>query len=388
MRQAFDVTICAASTLDSLRRKQWEAAQCGSMNSATIFQTAEFVAYLSESSGEDSVFLIIVAETNFPERAYFVPVRLSEVTAPWSTRARWLGGLRFPVIEILGGEANMPNDSEIIDKLFTTIRSDKTFGKKTMLMPFLAKDSFVWNYVSKSEGILKNYRPFVLHDFRDSHSIEVPASMNAYNKLLTKKKRYNLMRQERILREKFKENIEIRAIERSGQLPVLFSAMKELNVPAFHESTLSKINFHKSCENGITLCYVMMCDSEFLGLAIGIKSKSIYYVQRFYYQEKLKVYSVGTVLWQMILRDIIENQKFLTIELGYSSPTYNSRTINRICERGEVLLIRKSPMNFAKLYTFIFYSGIVDSLKNAMRATAAATNKLVHFKSFFRSDRE
>jgi hypothetical protein len=356
-------------SLDNLPRNvedQWSISAGASKKPGAAYQSPSYSNYLAKTASNRKVELIVVSSKYDDHALGFAPMQHTNVLLPWSSRARAIGGIKLSSIDLLGSEPNIPETFQVYDDVFSLLMKEAR-NIRVINLEMVPANSFTWRYVSTSKAVLRRYFVYVLHGFRECHLIKIPISLEIYNATLTRKKRYNLGRQKRLLEAHLGNNVTLTAIDSVADLDNLFLAIKALNVPKMHESTLSRSEFTCACENGLTLCYVLKCETRVLGLAIGTKSKCVYNIHRFYYDKSLKNYSIGTTLWQEILRDLIARGSFCKVDMGYGAPTYNYRSMNDIEMRANVLLVRRSYSNYALFAFYSSYRSLIFRLKQSLK---------------------
>ena len=348
--------------LDPTGRLLWEDFVSNSGKLGAGYQGSRYFSFLASKERDNEVNLITISDQGAGSILGFIPVRITSATLPWSARARSAGGMKFRSVDILGSEPNMPDDPLAYDNLLQAILAVES---KPQLISFEAapEDSFTWRYISTSAFVRQNFLVYVLHGFRDCHVVHVPPDLEYYYSTLSRKKRYNLRRQERLLEQHLENPLTIHAIETVEDLPKLFAALSELKVPSAHESTLTEADFSAMFSHGIGLCYLMKAGPRLLGLCLGTRLNSVYHIHRFYYDQSLRAYSIGTALWQLIFRDLIGRQSFTLVDMGYGSPNYRHHLTNSVAKRGSVLLIRRSLLNVALVNSYKILSAAKSRLK-------------------------
>jgi CelD/BcsL family acetyltransferase involved in cellulose biosynthesis len=363
----YNVSLHLQSSHPTDIKDQWNRLASACKSPGAVYQSPSYSEYLAKTMPARRVDLIILSNDNDSHTLGFVPIQHFYVLLPWSSRATTLGGIKLKSINLLGSEPNIPETSRAFDEVFSLINVSYK-SAQVISMESIPADSFTWRYVSTSKYISENYFVYVLHGFRDCHIVNIPASLEAYHASLTRKKRYNLSRQKRLLENHLGQKLSLIAIDSVTDLHQLFSALKELKVPTTHESTLSESEFKFASEYGFTLCYILKCGEQTVGMAIGTKSNSIYKIHRFYYDNSLKKYSVGTTLWQEILCDIITRGSFSKVDMGYGAPTYQYHLTNHIEKRGNVLLVRRSNLNRTLLHFYSLYRNLLLLIKQRLTA--------------------
>jgi len=372
--RGYDVSVHYQHSLSFSLKDQWNRLADACANPGAVYQSPSYSEYLTRISSDHRVDLVVIYNKQDGQASGFVPVQHAYALLPWSARATRLGGIKLKSINLLGSEPNIPETFEAFDEVFSSI-FDLDSATQVINMESIPADSFTWQYLTTSDYISTHYFIYVMHGFRDCHTVNIPASLESYHASLTRKKRYNLGRQKRSLEATLGQELSLFRIDKVADLHHLFSAIRELKVPASHDSILSESEFALACEYGFALCYVLKCGSKILGFALGTKSKATYRIHRFYYDKSFVKYSLGTTLWQEILRDLITCRCFVKVDMGFGAPTYQYNATNEVEKRGNVLLVRRSYLNFGLLKFYQIYSSIKSRVKHTVKSAAQSTRK-------------
>jgi len=129
------------------------------------------------------------------------------------------------------------------------------------------------------------------------------------------------------------------------------------------EAVLGKNKYVALAEHGFLCCFVLKAGDRILGLTLGTKSGKILRIHRFFFDRNLEKYSPGTTLWQVVLRHLIRQAEFRSVDMGYGTPAYRYRATNTIIQKGKVLLFRRSMANRCRILAHSGYSSAVNLLK-------------------------
>ena len=83
----------------------------------------------------------------------------------------------------------------------------------------------------------------------------------------------------------------------------------------------------------------------------------------------------------MVLRHLIREAEFRSVDMGYGTPAYRYRATNTIVQKGKVLLFRRSIANRARILAHSSYSSAVNLIKARREAARAAERASVRLKA-------
>src|SRR5258708_33310604 len=102
-------------------------------------------------------------------------------------------------LRILGSQPLIPDNYNVMDSLFSEIYL-KYPQCRVIYMEDVPSASYLWRWIENSTVIRKLFYVHLLHGFSQCHITPLASSIDEYYRKLTKKKKYNLTRQERLLR--------------------------------------------------------------------------------------------------------------------------------------------------------------------------------------------
>jgi hypothetical protein len=343
-------------------REFWNISLHQSENTNLVFQTPRYVEFLEETIDTNSPKIAVIRNNANGLCVGISPIVRSRIYIRFYARSSDVIRVPLDSIIVLGGEPSLLDDDEVFSLFFELIRS-KYPSCQSISMNLVSIDSALWRYISRSSLIKKNFYVYVMNGFSDCHMVRVPQTLEDYHAILSKKKRYNLARQERLLETAMGGKLILNRIEKQEDIGLLVSAINKFTESKTDDSILSIDEYYAACRKGILLCYTMTINSTIIGLAIGTKSDTTYLLHRFFYIKSLRKYSIGTTLWQKVYVDLIENQDFCLVDMGYGSPSARYASTNLIKTRGHVLLLRKCLSNLILVKLHVLFNNIKGYVK-------------------------
>ena len=247
-------------------RALWDSLISSRNPSTAVYQTPAYAEYLHDTGRKLDV-LTITDETQ-SELVGVVPVQHSTVALPFAFKDRVLAKLRLKGLILLGSEPMIPENPGALDKLFLLL--SRNFPESQVIDFYsIPLHSYLWRYLQSSSLIKALFHVHVMHGFRESHYVSVPDSLDSYYKSLSRKRRYNLQRQEKLLEQHLGSALELTVVENPEQLPELYRAIEELGIPKTHVSLLGKDQYASAAAHQLLRCFVLKAGRQDRRLGSG-----------------------------------------------------------------------------------------------------------------------
>ena len=322
--------------------RRWRALLDASDSPERIFQSPEFFEHMM-ATGDDGAELITVTDRAGGAIVGIVPVRLRCHSLDFTAGRRHLASLPVPSVVLLGSVPLLPADPALLDQLFQFLlaRHPRCQAISLTAMP---ADSRLWRRIGGSALLARRYLWHLPHDWCDCHRIPLPADFAAYLAQFSAKRRYNLARQQRLLREHGQGHLELRCIEHPAQVGRLTAALAALTRPKRRGQLLSDATLHAFAHRGLLLCYVMECAGQPCALMLGLRYGDTLYVHNLFHDSALDHLSAGTVLLHLAIEQLC-GRRCRSIEFGYGAPAHSHPSSNVTALRAHLLVLRPSLGN-------------------------------------------
>jgi len=344
-------------------QESWKGLHNPQNKPGAVYQSPAFLDYLVETEGENSTEVLTVCDKSSSEILGVVPVRKSTIELPFAIGGRTITNLHLKGLTLLGSEPMVPQHPDALDSLFNLI-SQRYLDAQLVSMDAVSANSYLWKYIKSSEAIKNNFAVHVLHGFRDCHSVDLPNSTEKYYARLSKKRRYNFLRQEKLLQRHIGGGLELILIDTVSNIAELFRAMDCLSIATTYSSASNRAKLVAAARHGFLYCFVLKSQNKTIGLMLGTKSNKILRIHRFFHDKSLEKYSPGTTLWQMVLRYLINESVFINVDMGYGTPAYRYHATNVIRQKGNVLLVRRSLANRGRILAHSGFTSVVNFFKS------------------------
>lgn len=323
---------------------RWRELVAASESPEVLYQTPEFFDHVASIAGAGDRPALIVVRRSADDRILgLVPVRLRHLSFDFQLGRRQLGALPVHSVDVLGSVPMLPQEPELMAAvlrfLFARYRQCQAIS-----LPSLPADGAMWAGLQEPP-VSRAYIPYLLHDWRDCHRIPLPADFASYLQQFSSKRRYNLSRQLRQLREHGGGQLVLHCIERPEQVAALCAALDKLAPPQIRPRLLSEGTLAAFARRGLLLCYVMECGGETCALMLGARSAKVFHLYNIFHSPELARLSVGTSILHMAIEDLCDARHLRAIDFGYGDPAHSYQSSNVTQRRGHLLLLRRSLRN-------------------------------------------
>lgn len=344
----------------------WRALLKESSSPERIYQTSEFFNFvLKTGDTQERMELLSITCCQTGDLKGIAPLRFREQSFDFSLGAKKLAAPAVEVIVLLGSTPLFPLTpglfEEFVHDIFTRFPSCQAVS-----LPALPFRSDLQLYIQESEAIRAQFCVHVLHGWRDTHAIPLPGTFDEYQQQFSAKKRFNLNRQIRQLREHGGGKLRLNRIQTPEQVPALIEARNRMVAPESRAGLLSERKIAALAEHDLLLSYTLQCGEQICAVILATRSQHVLHVHNILYSSELARLSVGTSILHMAIEDLIGHFEFNALDLGYSNPSYTHQSSNAVEQRGHVLVLRKTWRNRLLCFAHDFHVRQVENLKNIL----------------------
>ncbi len=347
-----------------LFRHAWDELVAASEAPGAIYQTPAFFDYIRKAE-RDSRFDVVAITNARNAMVGVVPVKRSTLELPFVVGPHKLPGPCLNDIAILGGEPAIPEDPAALDSLFLRL-SEHYREAEVIYLNEVRLQSYLWDYLRTSSTIHSLFHTHVMDGFRECHTIPLPRTVEDYTAKLSKSRRYNLLRQVRILQKDLDGPLELETIDSPSGLSELFRALDTLAVRGPHDSLMEQDQYISAAVYGFLQCYLLKSADRPIALVLGRKIGNVYKADKFLHDRSLEKYSPGTTLWHLVVKNMIAAGDIGSVDMGYGSPAYRFRATNTIEYRGRILLFRRSFRNRVRIVARSRFAAAVNFAKRGI----------------------
>jgi CelD/BcsL family acetyltransferase involved in cellulose biosynthesis len=320
---------------------EWEIILAESNGPEPVYQSPGFFHYLLATANEtDRPKLLVIRQAG--KVSGIVPLRLCTIRISFifgkyqfNTPSNFLSGAI-----VLGSLPLLICSKENLDQLYEAIGLH--FPNCDIVShQAVPTDSKLWQYICTSKELKARHLINTLYGVRQCHTIPLPATFEDYEQQFSRKKRYNLNRQIRQLRDISGGTLKLIAIEAPEQVWQLIQAINSIVPERQRNEFLSEIKYTILAENRILLAYVLMAGTEVCALVAGTMANHVYQLPVIITNDIFSEFSPGTSMLHLMIEDLIA-RGMMRIEMGYGTPKHSHNSSNETSERTQVLLGKKT----------------------------------------------
>ena len=192
-----------------------------------------------------------------------------------------------------------------------------------------------------------------------NHSVDLPEKFETYLfDQFNKKRRFNLKRQVRLLREHGKGRLELHRVESKAEAGAFLQAASVVAREAWQEAYSDEIvqnnvwwleELEDLAERGLLRAYYMECAGTPCAYAFGYQFGDIYHYDQPGFAQSFAEYSPGSVLLFLLIEDLIKYRPVKTLSFGFGDMQYKRVFSNVHAEEVTVIMFKKSLSNKIRL---------------------------------------
>ena len=362
----YSVELATDRRQDASFLASWNEFLKDSESEDKIYQTPEFFNFLLRTSnGKDRMEIYSISSREDGKLVGMVPVRIRSDAFVFQIGTKKLASRQMRVIGLLGSMPMAPAEpdlaAQIVDYLFQQFHECQA-----LCLSALPAASVFWNSLRKSSAMSENFRTCIIDEWRECHTIPLFSSFELYLRQFSTKKRYNLNRQIRLLRE-HGGSLSLHRIRTAAEVHRLTSAIQQLLPADGRGIFLSEEKCKALADLNLLHCYVLECGQAPAAFIFGTCSRQVLHIHNIMYSSTLPEFSIGTTILHLAIEDLCTAFNFSSIDLGYGVPghTYQSSNVKR--ERAYVLIFPNTLTNRCLCWLHDFQDHAIKKAKAGMK---------------------
>jgi Acetyltransferase (GNAT) domain len=257
---------------------------------------------------------------------------------------------RLRAAAILGGVPLLPPDPDLHERAFGAIFAAAK-NAQCLYLHSVPTSSFLWRYLQESPWIREHFQVYLPDGVRMLHVVRLPDTFEAYLAKFKHKKRYNLVRQERLLRDHVDGRLELRRIERVDQVASFRDAVAsvirdawqgKIATPEAYTILHDRKPFEDLAERGLFRSYVLDCAGTPSAFVLGYQFGDIYHYAEIAYSQAYARFSPGTTLLYLLIQDLIGHRAPRLLNFGIGDAVYKREFGNVQFQDASVLLLDRT----------------------------------------------
>lgn len=354
----------------------WRELLKNSTSTEKLYQTPEFFDYILNTNfdGSDQAEIITVKHVETGKLVGIIPIRLRNQQVAFRLAVGKNINFFTPTIVLLGSEPLLPMDTKLYELVLQFLFQQ--FPKcQAISLPAMNETSDFWIHSKELNKLYPRYLGYVLNGWRDCHQIPLPMEFATYLQQFSTKRRYNLNRQIRLLRESGDNKLalfNIETIEDIYRLEIAIQALVPINDQT---NILSITKLSELARRGLLLCYVLERNKRPCALILGTKSSNVLHLHNIFCDPALTSFSVGTSIMHMAIENLCEKKNLRVIDLGYGTPSHSYQSTNITTQRGHLLIFKKNLRNFCLSNLHKLYGAAVIFIKKILQKKKSMVSK-------------
>jgi hypothetical protein len=346
------------------------------------YQSPDWLAHLHETNS-DWLAPPVVVRDGSGRLIGLAPLASKPRELEFRVRDRSFARFRLKTVAVQGSVPLLPDEPSLYDRLFDAVAQSAP-DCDAIYLHSVPVDSFCWSHVARSTSIRSRFLVYIPGGTRPFHSIELPATFQQYLSKFKSKKRYNLGRQVRLLREHAVGELRLERIESPEQVPAFMVAATAVVQRSWQGREMfaeidQAIDRPASLEalarRGLLRSYVLYCGESPCAFVFGSRYRDVYHYAEIGYDQAFAEFSPGTVLLYLIIEDLISHQPVRRMNFGISDADYKREFGTIHTEDASVLLFRKTLANRLRQASHASFTSVHRRLKTRFGGRRAAPEK-------------
>ena len=349
--------------------RQWQGLISKTGNLDKLYQSPCWFEHLLSAHGRGELFLWTL-RNGADELCGVVPGKLRPHWIKFSVRGKSYLKIPITVFDVLGSHALLPDDSSACDVLFQNLCGSLP-GCDALYFDCVITDSFLWRYFQAA-----NWKKFDLNLYTPDgpqpyHYLRLPGTFDEYLAGFKRKKRYNLKRQVKTLKDIGGERYRFWRITSGHEVENFLEHAEKISRRSWQhqrigeriicdENTIRR--FKSLADKGILRSYLLQC-GETCAFVIGYQYQRIFYYIEIAYDRKFARYSPGTILLYLIIEDLIEDGPFSYLNFGVGHAGYKQLFGSHHLSHASVYLVDRTIRNLLTVYSHRAFRFVIRQLR-------------------------
>jgi hypothetical protein len=346
----------------------WTGLLAESTDMNVLYQSPEWFGYLEEHLGGGRL-AVALARGAGGQVAGVVPLRVAPYYLAFHVAGTTLGGFRLTKLSVPSGRLLIPECEALYDGLFVALHS--ALPECDMVgLDVVAEGSFLRHYLQESKRLRDLYLPYPAEGVRRYHTVPLPGTFEEYLAKFNAKKRYNLRRQVRVLRDHGAGSLQLQGVDSPGQVNTLLDVATALwpgYVPDFFCPVADRHGAYRRytalAARGLLRSYLLRCGRDYVACALGVQHRDVWVVEATMYDKAFARFSPGAVLQLLAVQDLISRRPVRLINFGFGDPASGYAPTNVSIGAASFLLFRKTLANRMRQATHAAFESALASAK-------------------------
>jgi len=278
-------------------------------------------------------------------------VFLTEYLLNFRFKNRVLTSKNISVIRLMGGQPLIIDKAAYIE--FVKAVFDNFPECDVMHIPWVPIGSECWYALLQSGDLQKIAKTYVPEkDYANHYSIKLDQSFETYLNKFSKKAKYNLKRELKLLKYHANEQLSLVRIEQASDVKMFLDGAVLVSSQSWQHTLEQQMDnspdeirrYERLANMGVLRCYLLKCGEITTAFVRGFQFGDMFYYSRTGYDESLKTFSPGKVLFYLMLEDLFFHRKPAQLNFQEGDCKYKSFFSNDNFPKTDILLIRRDAI--------------------------------------------
>jgi CelD/BcsL family acetyltransferase involved in cellulose biosynthesis len=291
---------------------------------------------------------VAVLRTGGGEIDGVVPMGVRRVPIESYAAGRMVTAAHLRVVDLLGGQPLVADDPVVYDAVLAAAMDafPRCQGIRLADIPFGGP---FFQHLTESPDVRRRFLVCVLDGLAPYQTLPLPQTFDEYLARFSRKKRYNLRRQERLLREQGNGTLELRRWDSPDEVPSLLNQLAELSEGPGHESACWSNfvlgRYTDLAARGILRCYTLVCGEKPAAAMVGYQYGDTFTVDVTLYDHSVARLSPGSTMTHLAIEDLLAHRPVRLVDFGYGQPSHEQQPPRVPRSYGKVFLLRRTLSN-------------------------------------------
>ena len=335
--------------------RRWHELLAQSGNLDKSFQSPAWFDHVRQNPGATPLEGALVVRRARGAVDSIVPLLKDRDALDFVVGSHTLRSFKLRSAVVLGSQFLAPEDERAYDELFGAI--DRWAADCACItLPSVPDDSFMRRWVERSSVVRERFAVYAPFDPGTGKIFctDFPATFDAYNAGLDKKRRDNFKRKVRVLDKqskpgklrRFDEPDDVAEFLRLARGIAGKSWQSGIGVDPFPAEVDWQQKLTDQAERGLFRGYILECGGEPAAFGVGAVAEGVFQYRATGFDQSMSALSPGTVLTYLMFGDLLGGPgPVQRMSFGFGDTPYKRLFCNRDFEASRVLLLRKTPAN-------------------------------------------
>jgi CelD/BcsL family acetyltransferase involved in cellulose biosynthesis len=337
--------------------REWTVRTAGLSSPHRLFQSPAWIAH-AVSMGSIAPPAIAVVREADGRLAGIVPVFHGKRTLHFDVKARRLWSADFRAIDVRG-PLMLDDAAGAFASILEALEERYRDAFDAVIWEDLPTESYWWPQLRRENGVRQRYIVHAPDAPVNNWLVTLPESFDEYLKQFSRKTRYNLGRQVRLLSEHASGRLEVVKFERQADVELFLAEAGRVAAVSWQGVLVGdrvtanehwKAKLMSLASHGLLRSYLLRCNGTAIAYVFGYEYERVYHYVEVGYDPAAAEWSPGSVLLYLLVKDLIECGRIGTLYFGFGEIFYKKRFGNTTFPSTSVWLLRKTLSN--RLHSF------------------------------------